>query len=163
VAVSPDTTKTGVGSTWVVLDRSGVAVAGAADANENALATVNIPALQANSVLRVTMSMSVTNNANVKTARIRFSGAAGTIYVSLSLANTAHGGACVLIANRAATNSQVGEWIAAHVGASATNNSGVVVTSSVDTSAATTLLITAQKASAGDTMQLESYLVELLT
>lgn len=149
------------GNSWFVPSggASGVAVSGAADTNENTLATITLPALSANAQVRVTTAWTVTSNANAKTARVRFSGGAGTIVWAGSLASTTFIQHQLIIANRGATNSQVctapGTGQAYTVGTAA-------VTSAVDTSVAgTTIVITAQKGVNTDTMTLESYLVEI--
>lgn len=145
--------------TWRVLAQSSVAVSAAADTNENTLATVTVPAnsMGANGRLRITALWSATNNANSKTCRIKFG---GTNFMVASIGSNATAFVEIFIGNRNATNSQVG-----------TQDSDAVVyrtstdtptTAAVDTTADVTLLITGQKNTvAGDTITLESYLVEL--
>lgn len=147
---------------WYPLANSAVAVSGSNDTNENTLATVTVPAgaMGANGVLRITALWSVTNNANAKTIRMRFSGAAGTVFYSQGLASLVSAHQMVLIRNRNSQSSQVG--FAAAVAATFTTTTGSPTTASVDTSAATTLLFTVQKATGTDTMTLESYEVEVL-
>jgi hypothetical protein len=145
----------------VVLAQSGVAVSGAADTNENALATITIPAnsLGINGSIRVWHLWTVTNSANNKTMRVRFSGASGTIYNQIVLTTSAINHQLTVITNRGATNSQVGSAsLSSSFGASASAN----VTSAVDTTADTTIVITGQKASAGETITLERYMVEIV-
>lgn len=144
--------------TWRVLANSAEAVSGAADTNENTLATVSIPAgaMGANGTLRVTTKWTATNNANSKTVRYKLGGTQfGAGFVN-SAATLVH---MVMIDNRNAANSQIGH----------NNNSTAFGTSStafttgtVDTSAAQDLIITAQKATGTDTMTLESYTVEVI-
>jgi hypothetical protein len=62
--------------------------------------------------------------------------------------------------NRGAANSQVG--FTATTFQSFVSAAATVTTSSVDTAAAVSLLITGQKASAGETITLESFIAELI-
>ena len=145
-----------------ILAASSVAVTAAADTNENTLATIAVPAggMGLNGLLRYRFRFSQTNNANAKTARLRFSGAAGTDFITgQSLASNAAFQFTGNIANLNATNSQKGQVEAQ---GATTLFVGPAVTAAVDTTATTTLLITAQKGTAGDTITLESYLVELI-
>jgi hypothetical protein len=144
-----------------ILGASAVAVSGPADTNENILATITIPAgaMGPNGRLRIHTLWTVNNNANVKAARVRLGGIGGTDFLGANIASTLSMQSQVMIANRNAANSQVGFAVTTTSFAlvNATN-----VTAAIDTSAATTLVITAAKATAGDTMTLESYLVELI-
>lgn len=132
-----------------------------ADITEDTLATITIPAnlLGPNGTLRITSQWSYTNNANTKTMRIRYSGAAGTIYMQIPATTTASYSDQRTISNRGATNSQVG---ANSGGSILTLSGGPTTTSAVDTTAATTIVFTGQKASAGDTLTLEGYTIEVL-
>lgn len=148
----------------IVLAKSGAAVNTPADTSEDTLATITIPAnaMGANGFLRITTLWTFTSSGNNKTPRIRFSGAAGTIYMNPVFTATVGLAQMTVIANRGATNSQVGFASAATNGGLGVSSASANVTSSVDTTAATTVVITGQKASAGETLTLESYLVELL-
>ncbi len=148
----------------VVLGKSGAAVNTPADTSEDTLATINIPAnaMGANGVLRIYTLWAFTSSGNNKTLRIRFSGASGTIYMNPVFTTSVGYASLTMIANRNATNSQVGFASAATNGGLGTSSASANVTSSVDTTAATSLVITGQKASAGETLTLESYLVELI-
>lgn len=145
-----------------ILAQSAAGVSGAADANENTLATVTVPggALGLNGRLRVTALFTVTNSVNNKVLRVRFSGISGTIYHTVTLTTNASYKVEADIANRGATNSQVGGM--ASIGGGWGTSGSAVITSAVDTTADTTLLITGQKVTAGETLTLESYLVELI-
>lgn len=159
---NPTFTGTGGSGYPIILAQSFVAASGAADANENALATITVPAgaMGANGSLRIWTLWAFTNSANNKTARIRFSGAAGTQYLALTVTTTATYSDVRMISNRGATNSQVGS---ASSGSSMfALSAGTYPTSAVDTTAATTIVITGQKASAGETITLEGYSVQLL-
>lgn len=148
-------------SKYRVLGASAVAVSGAADTNENILATINIPAgaMGLNGILRFETIWSHTNGANNKTGRVRLGGIGGTVFYNFTNTTTGGNRDNRQIANRGAANSQVcwgsgnSPW---------GNASSPTTTGTIDTSAATTLVITGQKASAGDTLTLESYLVELI-
>jgi hypothetical protein len=73
----------------IILGASAVAVSGAADTNENILATITIPAgaMGLNGILRVYADYTVTNNANAKTLRVRLSGIGGTVLDSKNAAS----------------------------------------------------------------------------
>lgn len=142
-----------------VLARSAVAVSCPADTTEDVLATVTIPAgaMGISGAVRVTTVWTITNSANAKTLRMRFGGTSGTAYLSTAATTSASFSDCHLISNRGSASSQVGSAQAIGLGGSA----AAVITSSVDTASATTIVISGQKASAGETLTLESYLVEL--
>lgn len=145
-----------------VLGRSAVAVSCPADTTEDILATITVPAnsMGANGMLRITTLWSFTNSANLKTMRVRFGGASGTQYVLLSF-NTALTASYsqILIGNRNATDSQVGPMAGS---TSFSTNANSPITSSVDTTAETSIVLSGQKASSGETITLEMYLVELI-
>lgn len=162
--VSPGLVVVSDGTRWIcdgvqVLAQSAVAVSGAADTNENALATITIPAdlLGPSGMLRLRSALTWTNSANNKTLRIRFSGAAGTILYTSTV--TTGGGEVVYVGHMAniATNSQVFRGVSE---GSTTQNSGG--TSTVDTTATTTLLITAQKVTGSETVTLNRFSLEIL-
>lgn len=149
------------GSVPYVLCQSAVAVSAPADTNEDVLYTCTVPAgaMGANGSLRVAFAASLTNNANAKTLRVRLGGASGTIYFQGNTASMAGWNGQIAISNRNAANSQVGANAGSSVGGL---GNSAIVTSAVDTTLATTLLITCQKATAVDTCTLERVLVELL-
>jgi hypothetical protein len=140
---------------------SGAAISVPADTTEDILVTVTLPPLSSTSQIRVQSQVSCTNNANVKTIRVRLGGIGGTIFLSPPFANQGGGGLWGIISNRGATNSQV-----CNVPGNAFHplGAGVVanVTGAIDTSVSTTLVITGQKASGGDTLTLDHYLIEVL-
>ena len=144
-----------------VLAQSAVAVSGAADTAENTLATISIAGglMAANDYLEIHTAWTVTNNANAKTARVRFSGISGTEFLSTSLASAASARYLTSICNVNSVSSQKGGGPAGgQVGTGATS----IPTSSVNTALDTTLLITCQKGTAGDTFTLERYSVVLV-
>lgn len=130
-------------------------------ASETTLATITIPArsMGESGTLFITTVWSYTNSANAKSCRVRFSGASGTQFLAVSPTTTASMRAQCQIGNRASTSSQVG-------GPSGATAFGVVaaspITSSVDTTVDTTVVITGQLANTGETLTLEAYTVELL-
>jgi hypothetical protein len=110
-----------------------------------------------NGSLLITTLWSYTNSANNKTLRINFG---GTAYLSNVATTTVAVQTLVMIRNRGVTNLQVGFTNATFSAIGTTT--GTLTTSSVDTTSAQSLTITGQKASAGETLTLESYLVELI-
>lgn len=142
------------GTLPLVLAASSTAVTAPADTAENTLATINLGAgaIGLGGTVSLKIALTCNNNANAKTIRVRFSGASGTVYLSQDIASSTGLLTKVLISNRGATNSQVG-----YVDAPAGTPSPTLVTSSVDTTAATSIVITAQKGTAGDTVTLEHY------
>lgn len=145
-----------------VLAASAVAASHTGDTAETALATVTIPAnaMGPNGRVRITTQWSFTNSANNKTLRVRFGGPSGTVYASNIQTTTASVRDQREIANRGVANSQVGG--ASNTNTSFAQTSGAVVTSSVNTAAATTVVLSGQLASSGETITLESYLVEII-
>jgi hypothetical protein len=141
-----------------VLARSGVAVSAGADTNENTLATITVPAgaMGDSGSVRVTCVFSYTNSGNSKTLRVKFG---GVTYASQGATTTAIQSFIVGISNR--TNATQVGWFPINPN-QLSGQSGSPITSSVDTTAAVTILITGQKATAGETLTLERYSVELL-
>lgn len=148
----------------ILLASSWVAVSGAADTNENTLATITVPAntLRANGILRLMSFWSFTNNANTKTMRVKYSGAAGTAYMSFALTTQGSVMGITTIANANATNSQTGGTMAVGGNNTALSSGATAITSSVDTTAATTILLTGQKATGTDTLTLIGYTCEYI-
>jgi hypothetical protein len=141
----------------------GAGATGAADTNENTLATITVPAnaMGANGGMRIKANFTVTSSANNKTLRIRFSGASGTQYVNDVRTAVSAVTYEIWIANLNNTSSQKSfDSSAVFPGTTAVING---TTSAVDTTAATTVVITGQKASAGETITLNWYSVELIS
>lgn len=144
-----------------VLAASNAAVSAAADTNENTLATITVPAnaMGTNGIVRVTCDWTFTGSVNSKTWRVKFGGTSyqdnGTTSASVTSIRS-----WTEVRNVGATNSQKGSsytlTIAGSVPATAPT------TSAVDTTAAVTILITGTKGLAGETLRLDSYLVELI-
>jgi hypothetical protein len=147
----------------VILAASSAAVSCPADANEDVLAIIVVPAnaLGPNGVLRISTLWSMSNNANSKTIRVRYSGPAGAQYLAAGFTTAGSAAAQTLIFNRGA-NSQCGSGTSGFVSISPFGAGTVSgLTSAADTTLPTAIYITGQKAVGGDILTLESYLVEL--
>lgn len=145
-----------------IVGKSGTAVSCTADTNEDTLATITIPAnaIGANGVIRFEFNVVSTNNANVKTIRIRFSGGAGTVVASVAVTSTAASSFWGNMANANATNSQLWNTNGTSPTPSLLIGANNAV-SAIDTTAQTTIVITGQKASAGDALTLNNFLFVL--
>lgn len=151
------------GSVAINLARSYVAVSGAADTNENTLATITVPAgsMGANGQLRILTHWAFSGAGSARTIRVRFSGGAGALYVNAAT-NVARTSATATawITNRNSAASQLGSSFVI-------DNSNITVgatsiTSAADTNAgATTIVITCQKGTGADTCTLDGYSVDL--
>jgi hypothetical protein len=144
-----------------VLAADGSAHATGNDTTEDTLATIPVPAnsMGANSCLQINTLWDYTGSTNSKSLRVRFSGASGTAYLSVATSTASNVSANYItrICNRNATNSQIGGAAGGAIGVATAG----LTTSSVDTSAPTTIVITGQKGSAGETLQLDAYEVSL--
>jgi len=142
---------------YVVAASAATGMSTTGDTNENTLATITIPAgaMGANGIVRITTVFSYTNSANTKSLRVKFG---GTTYQNTSVTTTASARYQTQIHNRNATNSQGG----GHISGTFATSSGNPVTSSVDTTAAVTVLITGQNGLGSETITLESYSVEVI-
>jgi hypothetical protein len=131
--------------------------------NETALATISIPggAMGLNGGLLIYTTWTYTNSGNNKTLRVRFGGASGTQYLASTTTTTATLSDFRKIRNRNSASAQIGNT-AGGAGSTFGTTASAVTTSSVDTTAAVDLVISAQLASAGETITLESYEVWLL-
>lgn len=145
-----------------VLAQSAVAVSNTATTSEEALATVAIPAraIGPNGRLRITTTWTVTNSANTKTMRVRLGGLSGTAFMVSAQTAIVAEKTMTEIANRNSASSQVG-FISTNTSGFGTGT-GSNVTGTINTAVAQDLVITGQKASSGETLTLESYLVEVL-
>lgn len=144
-----------------VLAASAVAVSHTGSTTETTLATISVPAnaMRANGILRITLQWGKTGTAGTWQPRIKFNGTTyydgGGTYTGTNLSARQQ----IQIANRNATNSQVGT---SNLQTNFSQNTDAVVTSAHDTTTALNLTITIQLGSAADTVRLEAYLVELL-
>lgn len=155
------------GTDWIpdapcTLGRSAVAASHTGDTTETELANVAVPAglLGHNNALETDDVWTMSGSSSSRKLRERYSGSAGTTHMLISTSSSANVGARgnVVIRNRNATNSQVSGNQGGALGVS----SVAPVTGSVDTTAATSVSLTAELASGADTITLESYSVQLM-
>jgi len=148
-----------------ILGQSAVAVSCTATTDEEVLQSFAIPAgvMGVNGALRLTALWTITNSGNNKTVRARLGETAlgGSVWIAQVATTVATLNSIPqVLRNRNAANSQV-TYAAANGGAT-TLTGTAATTLTVDTSAATVFAITGQKASAGETLTLEGYTLELL-
>lgn len=147
-------------SVWGMLGQSSAGITAPADTTEDVLVTVNLDPgyLGANSRLKVRFNITNTNNANVKTFRVRLGGLTGTAMYSVATTSLAgvFGEAEIVV-----TGSQQAEtgWGVSYNATPAVLFSANA-TATIDLTAAQTLVLTSQKATGGDTFTLASYSVE---
>lgn len=144
-----------------VIAQSAVAItAPANDTSENTLVTLNIPGgvIGANGRVLIYTEWSHTASTNSKIARARLN--AGSTSMTLTV-TSGTAVACATLWGLANRNSESSQVHTANVGFPVSSTTVVPVTQSVDTSAATTLTITAQKATGSETMTLEQYSIVL--
>lgn len=141
----------------VALAQSAVLVTAAADTTLQTLATITVPAnaLGVNGRLRLTALWTFAGAGN-RTVRVVFG---GTQVFARVDANSAATRIQVDIANRGAANSQLAHSFGM-VSTGAALGPGAVG-AAVDTTAAQDITITGQKATAGDTLILQGYSVEV--
>jgi len=141
-----------------VLAQAVVNASCAANTTENVLATITVPAntLGLNGSVEILATWAMTNSANNKTTRVRFSGAAGTEFQNRIITTQASSQQLTSISNSGAANSQRGMGVGS-TGIGETTNA--VVVGSVDTTADTTIVLSGQKALAGETLTLVKYRV----
>ncbi len=146
---------------WRVLGASGAAASAGANTSENTLATITVPAnaVGIGGTIRVSTWWTVTNSANNKTCRIRYSGVAGTIVTTFTATTQPNLKIEGAIQGAGTTSSQTATGFTF---ASAGNSAMAAQALTVDTTAATTVVITGQKASSGETLTLSAYTVELV-
>jgi archaellum component FlaF (FlaF/FlaG flagellin family) len=154
---------TGVTGSAYVLAQSNTAVSCPADTNEDTLATITIPAnaMGPQGKVRLRTYWSYTNSANNKTFRIRYSGGAGTVLFTSTRTTSLTNDIQIELMNLGATNSQQTSAAIEITGAAITF-AAPVTGLAVDTTAATTIVITGQKATAGETLTLTGYTAELV-
>jgi len=129
---------------------------------ETILATVPIPAgaVGANGAIRITTLWTYTNSANSKTVRVRLGGISGTSFGAAVATTTADVQMMHIIRARNSTSSQVG--FAANAGSTFATTTSGAASGSLDMTAAQDLVFTGTTASSGETITLESYIVEIL-
>lgn len=149
---------------WQLIAQRHVAVTGAADTNENTLLTATLNPTQEigpNGQYKITCQWTVNNNGNVKTARIRYGGASGDKFLEASLASITGWTSVTFIRNVNSVSSQKG-YTNGFNGPYNSTTATTPFTATQTGTGAVTLLGTVQKATAGDTMTLESYTIEAL-
>jgi hypothetical protein len=146
---------------WRILGASGVAVSHTGNTSETALSTTAVAAgaMGPNGILRVRALFSYTNSANNKNLRIRLGGVSGTEFANITATTTVHHDIIRTIHNRNSASSQVG--ILATSTNPLTASSGALIAGTINTANAQDLVISGQLASSGETVTLESYIVEL--
>lgn len=142
----------------VVLQHVTVGVPSASSVAEQVLGTVTLPAgiLGLNGQFSVNSRWSFTNNANIKTFRVRLGGAGGTILSETNRGGSAGASLTTTVTNRASASSQLA---AQSVDALATTP---LATAAINTAVAADIVLSIQKATAGDVATLETLTVELL-
>lgn len=130
------------------------------DTSAATFATIAIPGntLTANGALRITLLYRFVGAGGNKTTTLTFG---GTTFLSASNGtSTLSAQSQIIIRNRNATNSQVSAW--SSNSQSFTSLPADVVTAAVDTTQSQNLVIGGQLANAGDSIALESYLIEVV-
>lgn len=142
---------------WCVLAKSAVAASVTGTVAETTLATVSVPAgaMGPNGALRVTSLWKYTNSANAKTLKVQFG---GVNFLFVAPTTSASFYTITTIQNRNAQNAQVSNPPASGGMGSA---GAAVTTGAVDTSAAQNLDFKATLVNTGETITLESYIVEI--
>lgn len=159
------------GTTWglangsCLLFQMAVSVSVSATTSEEVLFSGTLPAgiMGINGALRCSPIFTVTNSANTKTLRIRTGSTAlgGSAWAANSITTQASQESIPIVwRNRGAVNSQI-TYVAA-TGHITTQSSTANTTHTEDTSVAMTFAITGQKVSAGETITLEGFTLELL-
>lgn len=146
----------------IVLAQSNVAVSLTGTTNETILATVPVPggSMGLNGSIRVTSVWSYTNSANAKRNRARLGGIAGALFQDNSNTTTASARLMTQIANRNSQSSQV-SFVASASGGFG-SSTGTIPTFAINTAVSQDLVLTGLLVNAGETITLESYLVELI-
>lgn len=115
--------------------------------------TVPASAMGLNGALQLNWATRQTSNANVKTVRTRYSGAAGTQFSAANLASRAEGLIFGSIANRGVANAQYGSMLSY---GSAVLTAANHVEGAIDTSVSTTIVLSAEHQTATDNFVIES-------
>ena len=145
-----------------VLAASAVAASITGTTSETVLATVSIPAgaIGPNGILRVTSQWSYTNSANNKILRLRLGGLSGSTFFDVTQTTTAVYVDLGRLIHNVNSNAAQKSRGASVTGAGSTGTAHI--TRTVDTTVALDLVFTGQLANTGETVTLESYVVELL-
>lgn len=145
----------GVPATRIILANN-TQLSNTGSTTENLVYTGTIPAnsIGVNGSFHITVLYSATNNANVKTARLKFN---GSTIVTAALTSTGSLNGYTIIRNRNSLTSQVSGNAGsnANIGFNVTTSGGVM-TYTFDTGVAITFTITLQNANAGDATGIEA-------
>ena len=122
------------------------------------LATITIPAglLGANGKLKIYPLWATTNNANIKTLRVLLGGSPCTTMTSFSVPNNS---GLIILRN---VNSESAQKCSSGLVAGIGSSPGSIASTTIDTTAATTITLTGQLAVGTDTMTLEDLFVEVV-
>lgn len=144
-----------------VFAQSAVATSVGAVTTETTLATVTIPggAMGPNGWIEIWFSVTVTNNANNKTHRVRLGGIAGTAIADATLTTSNGNTRRIVIANRNSASSQIGLAPTGNNTGAPGSYGAAYATASVNTASNWDLVFTGQKANSADTFTLEAYQV----
>lgn len=148
------------GSPTAVTDGKG---AFTGDTSERVGVSISVPAnsLAANGALAIEGAYNYTNSGNNKTFRIRVGGIAGTvIHADANVTTQLNSAARARLANRGATNVQVGSSMVTRANGSLTT---APIQAAIDTTGATTIDFTAVRATATDNTVWEDFQILLLS
>ena len=123
------------------------------------LATITIPAglLGANGKLKIYPLWATTNNANVKTLRVVFGG--GSALTTMTSQSVPNNSGLLIIRN---LNSESAQKTSSGLVAGIGSSFGSIASTTVDTTAATTITLTGQLAVGTDTLTLEDLFIEVV-
>lgn len=143
-----------------ILYASGVDVVTPTDTTEDILATIQIPAgiLGLNGYLEAFAKFTCTNNANVKTVRMRLgTSIAGTAILTAAITSNTGAVASAIVTQKGVASSQDASAIVTLDAATnvITANQALTLDLSASQAAAINLYVTAQKATAGDVLTLK--------
>lgn len=122
--------------------------------------TATIPVLTANAFLDLDTNFAYTSSGNNKISRIRFGGVAGTLYHNLTVTTTLLNRALLFIQNRNDIASQIGAANATTT-TGLSNGGAANTTSTIDTSAATTIVYSGVPAVANEIIALDRAIIKL--
>lgn len=142
-------------SSSTILQRSGSASSVTGTTGQTTLATIPVPALGMNSVLRITTAWTFPNSGNSKTLGIQLGGQTLRNFIQAG-SGAAQENWNDMVFNRGATNSQLAV-LAISSGGNVSDQNALAV----DTSVPTSMTITGQLALGTETLTLQAYCVEL--
>ena len=148
---------------WWPIAASAVGVSAPADTSEDILATITIPAgaLGANGGVRIKSAWTLTSSGNNKTVRARLGGISGTVFQSVTYTTVANAITESAFHNRNSASTQMFFHLSTRATDAIYNLYGYS-TMAQNTANALDIVLTAQKASGGETMTLEYYTVDML-